>query len=97
MITNGTTATLNYTFTDPSCNPAFDGPGIPAGFVLMTVTCNMAVYDSPGGSPVGDNRFSAGATWFMNPKPVKDAKGRLWTEVFVGGYHNGYILTSCTR
>jgi hypothetical protein len=81
----------------PPAAPHFDGPGIPAGFVLKTVTCDMAVFDSPGGVPVGENRFTTGATWFMNPTPKKDAKGRLWTEVFVGGWQNGWILTSCTQ
>jgi hypothetical protein len=39
---------------------AFAGPPIPAGFVLRTITCDVAVYDTPGGRPVGDNKILAG-------------------------------------
>ncbi len=88
---------LTYSFSCSAGGTHFDGPSIPVGFVLKTVTCDQAVFDSPGGSPVGGNRFAAGATWFMNPAPKADAQGRLWTEVFVGGWNDGWILTSCTR
>jgi hypothetical protein len=75
----------------------FDGPGVPGGFVLKTVTCDVAVYATPGGIPVGDNKIVGGQTWYVNPKPVKDAAGKSWTEVFVAGFNNGYIPTSCVH
>jgi hypothetical protein len=71
------------------------GPPIPAGFVLRTITCNVAVFDAPGGSPVGSNAITNGQTWYVNPKSVKDAAGKAWTEIFVGGYNDGYVPTSC--
>ncbi len=70
-------------------------PEIPGNFVLRTITCTEAVYDLPGGSPVGSNEITAGQTWYVSPTPVKDAKGNLWTAVFVGGFQNGYIRSVC--
>jgi hypothetical protein len=73
------------------------GPAVPAGFVLKTITCDVAVFNTPGGYPVGDNRLKAGQTWFVNPTPTKDDKGKSWTEVFPGGYSNGFVPTSCVQ
>ena len=73
------------------------GPSVPSGFVLRTITCNVAVYDAPGGSPVGSNMVTGGQTWFVNPTPAKDAAGKSWTEIFVGGFSDGFIPTSCAR
>jgi hypothetical protein len=75
----------------------FAGPGVPAGFVLKTITCNVAVYDAPGGKPVGSNAITSGQTWYVNPTPKKDAAGKSWTEVFVAGYSNGFVPTSCVH
>jgi hypothetical protein len=75
----------------------FAGPAVPAGFALKTITCDVAVFDAPGGSPVGDNRIKAGQTWFVNPTPAKDNKGKSWTELFAGGYGNGFVPTSCVH
>jgi hypothetical protein len=73
------------------------GPPIPSGFVLKTITCDVAVFDAPGGSPVGSNKIVGGQTWYVNPTPKKDAAGKSWTEVFVAGYTNGYVPTSCVH
>ncbi|MBX3082667.1 MAG: hypothetical protein KF716_13600 [Anaerolineae bacterium] len=73
----------------------YAGPPIPAGFVLRTITCDVAVFDAPGGQPVGDNRIKGGQTWYVNPKSVKAADGQAWTEIFVSGTPNGYIPTKC--
>jgi hypothetical protein len=73
------------------------GPAIPSGFVLKTLTCNVAVFDAPGGKPVGSNAITSGQTWYVNPTPKKDAAGKLWTEIFVAGYSNGYVPTSCVH
>ncbi len=70
------------------------GPEIPAGFVLRTITCNVGVYDAPGGSVVSGAVVTGGQTWFVNPVPVK-AAGKSWTEIFVGGFTDGFIPTSC--
>ena len=74
---------------------SFDGPSVPSGYVQRTITCDTAVFDVPGGSAVGDNRIKAGQTWFVNPTPKEDASGRSWTQVYVSGYTNPWIWTSC--
>ncbi|NDJ77168.1 MAG: hypothetical protein GYB65_13010 [Chloroflexi bacterium] len=71
------------------------GPQLPSGFVQRLITCDTPVYDSPAGTPVGDNAILAGQEWHVNPVAVDGADGQSWTEVFVGGYNNGYIPTSC--
>ncbi|MHB8626857.1 MAG: hypothetical protein ACYDBJ_26495 [Aggregatilineales bacterium] len=73
------------------------GPGIPSGFVLHTITCTVAVYDSAGGNPVSGATIIGGQTWFVSPTPVKDSKGKLWTEIFVGSAVDGFIPTSCVH
>jgi hypothetical protein len=90
------TATGNCAGLPTNTDP-LPGTGVPAGFVLKTVTCDVAVFNTPGGYPVGDNKIVGGQTWFVNPKPVKDAAGKSWTEVFVAGSTNGYIPTSCVH
>jgi hypothetical protein len=86
-----------YFVADVACKDAISGPPIPAGFVQKTVTCNVAVYDAPGGKPVGSNTIRSGQTWYVNPTPKKDAAGKSWTEIFVAGYTNGYVPTSCVH
>lgn len=71
------------------------GPGIPAGFELRTILCNVPVYNMPAGSPVGSDMLRAGQTWYVNPTPVEAADGTSWTEVFVSSYINPYIPTAC--
>jgi hypothetical protein len=78
-----------------ACQDGFSGPPIPAGFVLRTITCDVAVFDAPGGSPVGANRIRGGQTWYVNPKPASAPDGSSWTEIFVSGYNNVYIPTRC--
>jgi hypothetical protein len=78
-------------------NNSIPGPSAPAGFALRTITCDVAVFDAPGGSPVGSNRITGGQTWYVNPTSVKDSKGEAWTEIFVGGYGNGFVPTKCVH
>ncbi len=79
-----------------SCNQSFQGPPIPAGFVMKTVTCTVPAVQSPGGDVVpGINALVPGAHWYMSPTPVKDAKGKLWTEVFLAGWNNAFIPAEC--
>jgi len=73
------------------------GRAIPDGFVLRTIACDVAVYNLPGGSPVGDNRIIAGQTWYVNPTPAKSASGENWTEIFVSGIIDGFIPTRCVK
>jgi hypothetical protein len=75
----------------------FDGPPIPAGFVLKTITCDVAVFDAPGGRPVGSNAIKGGQNLVYQPNPGKNDEGTLWTEIFVAGYHNGFVPTSCVH
>jgi hypothetical protein len=96
--TGGAFSPGGATITNLAGGSAFEGPPIPAGFVLLTVTCNVAAVQSPGGPVVPNIKpLVPGATWFMSPKPVKDAKGKLWTEVFLGGWNNAYIPAECAR
>jgi hypothetical protein len=90
---------VTYTGTaDILCLPSsvFQGAPIPTGFVLRTITCDTPVYDTAGGKPVGDNKVTNGQTWYVNPTPVS-ANGQSWTEIFVAGYINGFVLTSCVQ
>ncbi|MDL5053815.1 hypothetical protein QQ056_09690 [Oscillatoria laete-virens NRMC-F 0139] len=88
-------------FTNPStlCSTGAEddvpGPGIPAGFELRTILCDVPVYNLPAGSPVGSDMLRAGQTWYVNPEPVEAADGTSWTEVFVSSYINPYIPTAC--
>lgn len=92
----GATPTILELFAGPYSTPlTFSGPPLPEGFVLRTITCDVAVFDSPGGTPVGDNRIIAGQTWYVNPTPVKAPSGEDWTEIFVSGTPNGFIPTRC--
>ena len=94
----GATPTISISNNSPTGGTAvIPGPPIPGSFVLHTITCTVAVFDSPGGNPVGSNVITGGQTWFVNPTPVLDKHGKSWTEVFVGGYINGYIPTSCVH
>ncbi len=73
------------------------GPAKPDSFVLKTIACTVAVYDSPAGKPVGDNKVTSGQTWFVSPTAVKGKDGQNWTEIFVGSYLDGFIPTKCVR
>jgi hypothetical protein len=84
------------TISNVAGGSAFQGPPIPKGFVLLTITCNVAAVQSPGGPVVPNIKpLVPGATWYMSPTPVKDAKGKLWTEVFLGGWNNAFIPAEC--
>ncbi len=88
---------ISMSLSCPGADSPVAGPPIPSGFVLKTITCDVPVYDTPGGKPVGSNAITAGQTWYVNPTPVKDAAGKSWTEIFVAGYTNGYVPTSCVH
>ncbi|HEX3052778.1 MAG TPA: hypothetical protein VHP83_19120 [Aggregatilineaceae bacterium] len=75
----------------------YQGAPIPAGFQLRTITCDTPVYDSPAGSPVGENRIRAGQTWYVNTTAKTAGDGSSWSEVFVAGYKNGYVPSSCVQ
>jgi uncharacterized surface protein with fasciclin (FAS1) repeats len=80
-----------------STTAARPGPGLPSGFELRFISCDVAVFDTPGGTPVGSNRILAGQTWYVNPTTKDDAAGRSWTEIFVSGTTNGWIPTDCVQ
>lgn len=95
----GSVTVFDQSLDNPCVPPAgatsLVGSTDPAGFVLHTIICDVAVYDRPGGQPVADNRIRAGQTWFVNPKPVTTDAGESWTEISVSGYPNGFIPTRC--
>jgi hypothetical protein len=72
-------------------------PSVPDGFVLKTITCTTAVFNMPGGQPVGENRITAGQTWYISPEPQSDSSGKSWTEVFVSGYENAWVWSNCVQ
>jgi hypothetical protein len=81
-----------------STSCGFGGPGIPAGFELHTISCDVAVFVEPGGSPVASGEaIRAGQTWYVNPKPVTGADGQSWTEIFVSSRINPFIPTKCVQ
>jgi hypothetical protein len=92
-VTFSVDCTTMQILTPPTIN-AVASPSLPAGFVLHTISCNTPVFDSPGGVPVGDNAIKAGQTWYVNPQPIT-ANGKSWTEIYVSGFQNGYIPTTC--
>lgn len=75
--------------------PQFAGVPVPEGFVQTSLTCSTAVFDRPGGEPVGANAVYAGQTWYLNPTPVEGPDGTRWTEIFVAGPHTVFIPTEC--
>ena len=84
---------------DPCLPSAGLGPQIPSGFVMRTITCTVAVFDKPDGRALTTGeRITAGQHWFVSLTPVKvttNAKFPSWTEVFNGGYSDGFIPTAC--
>lgn len=76
-------------------NSGFSGPSVPSGAELKTITCDVAVFDEPGGQPVGDNRIKAGQTWYVLPGVKADAKGENWVQVFVSGFGLPWIPARC--
>ena len=70
-------------------------PSYPAEFQQRVITCDVPVYNAPGGTPVGENMLKAGQTWHVNPTPVDGPDGQPWTEVFVGGWQRPFIPTAC--
>jgi hypothetical protein len=80
----------------PLSPSVFEGPGVPGGFVLRTMTCDMPVLNTPAGSQVGSNMVKAGQTFFVNPKPVI-VGGVSYTELFAAGAINGFVKTVCVH
>ncbi len=74
---------------------SYEAAPVPAGFQQHNLVCDSAVYDSPGGTPVGANMVHAGQAWFVSPTPTTGPDGQSWTEIFVAGPNDGYIPSSC--
>ncbi|MBI5959558.1 MAG: hypothetical protein HY866_12530 [Chloroflexi bacterium] len=100
--TTGAVISLTNTVPDTDAAPetpavSIPGPGVPNGFVLRMIICNTPVFDSPGGTAVGNNQITAGQTWFVNPTSANDTGGESWSEVFVGSSTNPYIPAECVN
>lgn len=68
----------------------------PSGaWAMRLIVCDTPIYDAPGGRPVGENRLRNGQSWFVNPVPVRDAAGNLWTAVNVSGSSLVYVPSYC--
>jgi hypothetical protein len=89
-------ATPAFTYNCTAANViSAPGPTIPSNFVLRTILCNTPIYVTPGGVRVPTGEIiTLNQTWFVNPIQVVINK-QSWTEVFDGGYINGFIPTSC--
>jgi hypothetical protein len=86
----------NFFNLDEYCvNASFAGPAVPAGWVQRWMTCSTAVFDAPGGQPIGNNAVWAGQSFFVNPETKTDASGKSWSQVFVSSYNSPWIPTSC--
>jgi hypothetical protein len=68
---------------------------------LVTILCDTAVFDVPGGVPVVTNgqtaRVLANQRFFVVGEPVADKTGRLWQAIFVSGRRHPFIPLSCIR
>jgi hypothetical protein len=73
----------------------FEGPAVPAGWVQKTITCDVAVFDQPGGNPVGSDRIKAGQVFYVNPTPKDAPDGESWSQVFVSSSPDPWIPTKC--
>ncbi|MFN8417950.1 MAG: hypothetical protein U0528_01695 [Anaerolineae bacterium] len=82
-----------------TCNqsPQFRGPSIPPGAEQKHIVCDVAVFDAPGGNPVGSNRLLNGQTWYVLPDIVKAADGSDWQQVYVSGASLVYIPARCVE
>jgi hypothetical protein len=96
FVCDGGTATNFVTNQDMSAAPA-TGPALPTNFVLHTIICDTALYNTPGGTAINGAQIHAGQTWYVNPTPVEDSNGQLWTAIFVSSFINPYIPTSCVQ
>jgi len=90
---NGFNLSGSYTWTLQigSCTT----PNAPVGFVLHHITCDVAVYSQPDLDHPTGAAITKGQRWSVSETPVKGADGQNWTEVFVGGYQDGFIPTKC--
>ncbi|MBX3085362.1 MAG: hypothetical protein KF716_27255 [Anaerolineae bacterium] len=85
-----------YAYGIVNCSDSgFTGPSVPSGAELKTITCDVAVFDEPGGQPVGDNRIKAGQTWYVIPGVKADSTGQNWVQVFVSGFGLPWIPARC--
>ena len=69
----------------------------PPDFVMRTILCDTPVYDTPGGSPVGDNAVTTGQTWFGSTTSELAPDGSAWVAIFVAGEKTPYIPAQCVR
>ena len=81
--------------TVQNCTQSIAGPSIPANFVQRTILCDVPVYDSPGGHPVGENRIKNQQRWYVDPSSTLDSARNKWTAIFVASYNLAYIPTRC--
>ncbi len=88
-------ATVNCPGTHLYVAPGAGAPGIPDGFVLHTIICDVPVYDTPDGTPVAGSNIRNGQTWYVNPEVVAAGDGSSWTEIFTSGVINGFVPTAC--
>ncbi|MFN8417707.1 MAG: hypothetical protein U0528_00435 [Anaerolineae bacterium] len=83
-----------YFDDDVACVSSAGGPYVPAGWTQHWMTCS-AVFDAPGGNPIGTNAVWAGQSFYVNPATKTDASGKSWSQVFVSSAISPWIPTSC--
>jgi hypothetical protein len=80
-----------------TCDAGFQGPAVPSGWTQRWMACSSAVFDAPGGNPVGNDAVWAGQSFYVNPTPKLDASGKSWSQVFVSSVISPWIPTSCVQ
>lgn len=86
----------SYVNVSAACvNTSAGGPYVPAGWTQHWMTCSSAVFDAPGGNPIGSNAVWAGQSFYVNPETKTDASGKSWSQVFVSSAISPWIPTSC--
>jgi hypothetical protein len=77
------------------CAGEFDPHMPPPHFVTLKSTCNVPVYDKPGGNPLGNYEVKAGQIVAAGLIHHEDQNGKLWNQVMVDQGIVGYVWSVC--
>ncbi len=85
----------NVAYILAHCAGKFDPHMPPPHFVTLKSTCNVPVYDKPGGKPLGNYEVKAGQIIAAGLIHYQDPNGKLWNQVMVDQGVVGYVWTVC--